>query len=70
MLKPEFLVELIIIFVKSIKKGIEWYIHFIQKPVILFAINLANFTLDVLPCQKTYSQSKKMQTFVDYRLIA
>ena len=40
MLKSEFLVEAIIIFVKGIKKGIKWHIHFIQKPVILFAINL------------------------------
>ena len=40
MVKSEFPVEAIIIFVKSIKKGIEWYIHFIGKPVILFAINL------------------------------
>ena len=28
-LKSEFLVEAIIIFVKSIRKGIKWYIHFI-----------------------------------------
>ena len=40
MLKSEFPVEAIIIFVKSIKKRIQWYIHFIQKSVILFAINL------------------------------
>ena len=40
MLKSEFPVEAIIIFVKSIKKGIKWYIHFIQKPVILFALVL------------------------------
>ena len=40
MLKSEFPVEAIIIFVKSIKKGIKWCIHFIQKPVMLFAINL------------------------------
>ena len=43
MLKYEFKVEAIIMFVKSIKKGIKWYIHFIQKPVILFAINLPFF---------------------------
>ena len=35
MLISEFPVEAIIICVKSIKKGIEWYIHFIRKPVIL-----------------------------------
>ena len=29
-LKSEFLVEAIIIFVKRIKKGIKWYIQFIQ----------------------------------------
>ena len=40
MVKLKFPVEAIIIFVKSIKKYIKWYIHFIQKPVILFAINL------------------------------
>ena len=35
-LKSEFTVEAIIIFVNSIKKGIQWYIHLIWKPVILF----------------------------------
>ena len=40
MFKSEFPVEAIVIFVKSIKKGIEWYVHFKRKPVILFAINL------------------------------
>ena len=39
MLKSEFPIGAIIIFVKSIKKGIEWYIHFTRKPEILFAIN-------------------------------
>jgi len=34
MLKFEFKVEAIIIFIKNIKKGIRWYIHFIGKPVI------------------------------------
>jgi len=38
-LESEFPVEAIIILVKSIKKGIEWYIHLIQMPVILLAIN-------------------------------
>ena len=34
MLKFEFAVEEIIIFIKNIKKGIEWYVHFIGKSVI------------------------------------
>ena len=37
MFKSEFAVEVIIIYVNSIKIGIKWYIHFIWKPVILFA---------------------------------
>ena len=39
-LKSEFVAEAIIIFVKSIKNGIEWYIHFLRKPIIWFAIIL------------------------------
>ena len=30
-LKFEFAIEAIIIFIKSIKKGIRWYVHFIGK---------------------------------------
>ena len=33
-LKFEFAIEAIILFVKSIKKGIERYIHFISKSII------------------------------------
>ena len=33
-LKFEFAVEVIIIFVKNIKKGIKWCVHFIGKSVI------------------------------------
>jgi len=33
-LKFEFVIEAIIIFVKNIKKGIEWYVHFIGKSII------------------------------------
>ena len=40
MIKSRLKAEAIIIFVKSIKKGIEWYVHFIRKPVIRFAIIL------------------------------
>ena len=40
MVKFKFPVEVIVILIKSIKIGIKWYIHFIQKLVILFAINL------------------------------
>ena len=35
MLKFEFKAEEIIVFVKNIRKGIKWYIHFIGKPVII-----------------------------------
>ena len=34
MFKFEYAVEAIIIFVKNIKKGIKWYVHFIGKSVI------------------------------------
>ena len=34
MLKFEFVVKAIIIFVKNIKKGIKWYVPFICKSVI------------------------------------
>ena len=33
-LKFEFAIEVIVIFVKSIKKGIKWYVHFIGKSII------------------------------------
>ena len=36
MLKSEFVVEAIIIFVKSVKKGIEWYTHFYTNPRVKF----------------------------------
>jgi len=45
-LKSEFMVEAIIIFVKNIKKHFKWYIHFIGKPVIWTAIILPFQRLD------------------------
>jgi len=39
-LKFQFAIEAIIIFVKSIKKGIEWYVHFIGKSIIWIVIYL------------------------------
>ena len=34
LLKFEFAVEAMIIFVKNIKKGIKWYVHFVGKAII------------------------------------
>ena len=38
MLKFEFAAELIIIFIKNIIKGINWYVPFIGKSVIIIVI--------------------------------
>ena len=44
-LKFELAKEAIIIFVKSIKKSIVWYVHFITKSIIRTVIHLPNFTI-------------------------
>ena len=48
----EFKVEAIIIFVKSIKKDIKWYVYFIGKSVIWTAITLPNWYLELSDDEK------------------
>ena len=45
-LKFKFVIEVIIIFIKSIKKGIKWYVHFIGKSIIWTVVHLPKFLHD------------------------
>ena len=56
-LKLEFAIEAIIIFVKSIKRGIKWYFHFIGKSIIWTVIHLSKQVLRTNCNHKNYRNS-------------